>query len=132
YPETIAIATFEIRVGEIRAGSSMARSAATLRDVLRARFPGTPVQSQIQTLTEQVQRTLIQERMLAALGACFGVLALILAAVGLYGLLAYTVARSTNEIGMRMALGAGRREGLRLVLGTAGGRCGLGVQVVYT
>jgi ABC-type antimicrobial peptide transport system permease subunit len=54
--------------------------------------------------------------MLAALGTCFGSLALILAAVGLYGLLAYTVARSTSEIGIRIALGAKRGEVLGWVL----------------
>jgi ABC-type antimicrobial peptide transport system permease subunit len=114
YQETIGIATFEIR-----AGSSIARTAALVRDALRARFPDTPVQAQVLTLNEQVQRTLIQERMLAALGACFGLLALILASVGLYGLLAYMVARSTSEIGIRMALGAKRTEVLGLVFRSA-------------
>jgi len=114
YPETIGTATFEIR-----AGNSLARTAALLRDELRAKFPATPGQLQIGGMTEQVQRTLVQERMLAALGGCFGVLALILAAVGLYGLLAYTVTRSTSEIGIRMALGAQRAEVLRLIFGGA-------------
>jgi putative ABC transport system permease protein len=113
YPETIGFATFEIRA------SSIAKTVTLLRDELRAKLPDTPVQSQVLTLTEQVQRTLIQERMLAALGACFGLLALILAAVGLYGLLAYTVARSTSEIGIRMALGAQRTEVLGLVFRSA-------------
>jgi ABC-type antimicrobial peptide transport system permease subunit len=78
-------------------------------------------------MTEQVERTLIQERLLAALGACFGALALILAAVGLYGLLAYTVARSTSEIGIRMALGAERTEVLWGVFKGALGLLGRGV-----
>jgi ABC-type antimicrobial peptide transport system permease subunit len=54
--------------------------------------------------------------MLAALGTAFGAVALILAAVGLYGLLAYTVARSTSEIGIRMALGARRSQVLSGIL----------------
>jgi ABC-type antimicrobial peptide transport system permease subunit len=87
-----------------------------VHDQLRARFSGTPAQIREQALTEQVARTLVQERTLAALGTAFGMLALVLAAVGLYGLLAYVVARSTNEIGIRMALGAQRGEVLALVL----------------
>jgi ABC-type antimicrobial peptide transport system permease subunit len=75
-----------------------------------------PAEIQIEPLTSQVARTLVQERTLAVLGAGFGMLALILAAVGLYGLLAYLVARSTNEIGIRMALGARRAEVLSLIL----------------
>jgi ABC-type antimicrobial peptide transport system permease subunit len=90
-----------------------------VREELRSKLPRTPVQSQVQTLNEQVQRTLIQERLLAALATCFGVLALVLAAVGLYGLLAYLVTRSTGEIGIRMPLGAERGAMLWLVIGGA-------------
>jgi predicted permease len=122
YPENIGFASFEIR-----AGSSLARTARLVQGVLRARFPETSAQAQVQTMTEQVERTLIQERLLAALGACFGALALILAAVGLYGLLAYTVARSTSEIGIRMALGAERTEVLWGVFKGALGLLGRGV-----
>ena len=114
YPDMAGIATFEIH-----AGRSLSQTAELVREELRSKFPRTPVQSQVQTLNEQVQRTLIQERLLAALATCFGVLALVLAAVGLYGLLAYMVTRSTGEIGIRMALGAERGAMLWLVIGGA-------------
>jgi len=68
---------------------------------------------------EQVARNFNQERLLARLAELFGVLALILACVGLYGVTACAVARRTNEIGIRMALGAERTKILTLVLRSA-------------
>ena len=67
-------------------------------------------------LTTQLRDALVGERMLATLSGGFGALAAILTLVGLYGLIAYTVTRRTNEIGVRMALGAGRAAIARLVL----------------
>jgi ABC-type antimicrobial peptide transport system permease subunit len=63
-----------------------------------------------------VDETLIQERLLAKLAGMFGTLALALAAVGLYGILAYTVARRTSEIGLRVALGARPGQVVALVM----------------
>lgn len=70
-----------------------------------------------------------QERLVARLTELFGVLALILACLGLYGLTAYTVARRTNEIGIRMALGADRGNVLGLVLRSALVQVGLGLAI---
>jgi len=72
--------------------------------------------SHIKTQTEQIDQSLYQERLVASLSALFGALALLLACVGLYGLLSYEVARRTHEIGIRMALGAQQHQVLGLVV----------------
>jgi ABC-type antimicrobial peptide transport system permease subunit len=70
----------------------------------------------ISPLGELLDRTLTQERLIAQLSAFFGALALLLACIGLYGVLSYSIARRTNEIGIRMALGAEQTTVLGMIL----------------
>ncbi len=83
----------------------------------------------ISTMNDQIDATIVPERLIATLSTWFAALGALLAAVGLYGLLAYTVARRTNEIGIRMALGANSSKVLRMVLAEALGMVGVGLAV---
>ena len=81
----------------------------------------------IATLNEQVDQSLLQERLVAMLSLFFGLLALLLACLGLYGVLSYDVTRRTHEIGIRMALGADAQRVVQLVLRETLGWVALGV-----
>ena len=78
-------------------------------------------------LERAIQVSLLRERLMAMLSAAFGLLAGLIAAIGLYGLMSYTVARRSNEIGIRLALGAARGRVLRMVLADAGLHVAIGL-----
>ncbi|MGH9479922.1 MAG: FtsX-like permease family protein, partial [Terriglobales bacterium] len=110
-PWAEGFATFEVRT----AGNPMA-ALTGVRSVLRGIDPSLPL-FQVSTQAANIDMLLFRERLMAGLASCFGGLALLLAAIGLYGLLAQEVTRRTREIGIRMALGAERADVLRMVVG---------------
>ena len=93
---------------------------------LAAADPNLTVTS-VRTLQQQLDRSFDQQRAVASLAGLFGIVALVLAAIGLYGVTAYTVAQRTNEIGIRMALGAGRGNVVGMVLQGAFRRVAFGL-----
>jgi len=100
----------------VRAERDPAQMAATLHAVIARLDPNLPV-NEMRTLTEQVSYSMFSEKLVAMLSVSLALLAGLLAAMGLYGVLAYVVARRTREIGIRMALGGQRADILRLIVG---------------
>jgi predicted permease len=102
----------------VRASGDPGSIIPALREELQRAYPTAP-QSAIQTIADELDAVLVRQRLLATLGTVFSLLALLLAGVGLYGLFAFVVVRRTREIGLRMALGAGRLDITRMVIGEA-------------
>ena len=109
-PGAINAMTFEVRTtGDPKA------FVGAIRQAVREVEPNVPINN-IKTQIEQADETLSMERLFAKLMSLFGILAQQLAAIGLYGVLAYSVSRRTHEIGIRMALGANRGRMLTMIL----------------
>ncbi|PYU01417.1 MAG: hypothetical protein DMG38_03905 [Acidobacteria bacterium] len=100
---------------EVRTAGDPPSLVASVRRVVRDLDSNLPL-SEVKTQTEQIAETLVQERLFAQLSSFFGGLAVLLACIGLYGLVGYMVTRQTGEIGIRRALGAERLDIFRMVL----------------
>jgi len=100
---------------EVRTANDVSGMGNSLREAVRRIDANLPLLN-VTTQAEQIEGRLLQEKLFAQSYALFGGLALLLASIGLFGLMSYNVARRTNEIGVRMALGAQRRDVLGLVM----------------
>jgi ABC-type antimicrobial peptide transport system permease subunit len=110
----------------LRTTGDPARSASALRAVMREIDPALPL-ANVRTMDQLLSQNIAQPRFLAALLTGFAGLAALLALVGVYGLLSFSVSRRARELGVRMALGAGRTRVVTLVLGQSAALVGIGL-----
>jgi predicted permease len=113
---------------ELQVAGKAESVASQVRQTLASIDPNLSI-VEMRTLNEQVSRQFNEERLTARLTELFSLLALLLASIGLYGITAYDMARRTSEIGIRMALGADRRDVLKMVLRGAVVQVGLGLLI---
>ena len=118
-PPTMYVPYFQTRTGsaviEVRTAGDPVTVTGGVREAVRQVEPNLPMMD-VSTQLEQVERRFAQEKMFAQAYTLFGGLALLVASIGLFGLMSYAVSRRTNEIGIRMALGAQRSAVMRQVL----------------
>jgi len=112
----------------VRTAGEAATPGAAIRDMVRAIDPTLPIFN-VQTMEARMSDSLFTDRLLATLSTAFAVLATLLAAVGLYGVMSYAVARRRKEIGVRMALGADAGTVQRMVLGEISVMAAIGIVI---
>jgi predicted permease len=116
------------RTFEVRLGKDLTTASRELQQVVAGIDPRLKLED-FQTMDQSINAYLEKERLLATIASLFSGIALLLAAVGLYGVMSYAVARRTNEIGLRMALGAQRRQVLDMIVADGASVAALGVVI---